>query len=153
MVLSPVHRIGISGLGRMVAMDYRYGAYPRCKSPFRSVGACQWRPMKRTLAVLALIALISGVAYGSYVWGWYRGTEYHSVVSGMSEAKVSLDAARSIRQADPQLALELLDANISWMSASLSDTSLEVPEAERANYEMVLERLRHYRAQYGRTGQ
>lgn len=71
----------------------------------------------------------------------------------MSEAKVSLDAARSIRQADPQLALELLDANISWMSASLSDTSLEVPEAERANYEMVLERLRHYRAQYGRTGQ
>ncbi len=109
--------------------------------------------MKRALAVIAFIAISCSAAYGGYVWGWYRGFEYHSVVSGMSEAKVSLSAARSIRQADPQLALELLDANISWMSVSLSDTALDVPEAERANYEMVLERLRHYRAEYGRAGQ
>lgn len=109
--------------------------------------------MKRILGVVTCIAILLGAAYGGYVWGWYRGAEYYAVVSGMSEAKVSLNAARSIRQADPQLALELLDANISWMSASLSDTSLDVPEAERGNYEIVLERLRHYRAEYGRTGQ
>ena len=109
--------------------------------------------MQRILAVVICLAIFSGATYSGYIWGWYRGFEYHSVVSGLSEAKVSLDAARSIRQADPQLALELLDANISWMSASLSDTSLDVPEAERGNYDMVLERLRHYRDRYGRTGQ
>ncbi len=109
--------------------------------------------MKRILAVLVFLAVFPSAAYGGYLWGWYRGFEYHSVVSGMSEAKVSLNAARSIRQADPQLALELLDANISWMTASLNDTSLDVPEAERLNYELVLERLRHYHAEFGRTGQ
>ena len=81
------------------------------------------------------------------------------VLDGLDRGRLDVIRCREIWLASAQiddidtLALELLDANISWMSASLSDTSLDVPEAEQGNYEMVLERLRHYRDRYGRTGQ
>jgi len=100
--------------------------------------------MKRLSATLVLLALVAATSYGSYLWGWYRGHEYHSVVAGMSEATVALAAARSLRQSDPALALELLEADITWMNAALTDDRLEVPARERANLDLVLKRLRSY---------
>ena len=104
--------------------------------------------MKRIGATLVLLALVAASSYGSYVWGWYQGQEYHSVVAGMSEATVALSAARSLRQSDPELALELLEADITWMNAALRDRRLEVPEHVRGNFELVLERLRDYQDDY-----
>ncbi len=107
--------------------------------------------MKRLSATLVLLALVAATTYGSYVWGWYHGHEYQSVVAGMSEATVALSAARSLRQSDPALALELLEADITWMSATLTDARLEIPASERANLELVLKRLRSYQNDYATT--
>ncbi len=104
--------------------------------------------MKRLSATLVLVALVAATTYGAYVWGWYRGHEYHSVVAGMSAATVALSAARSLRQSDPELALELLEADITWMNATLTDDWLEVPDHLRANFELVLKRLRNYQNDY-----
>jgi len=104
--------------------------------------------MKRLFAILVLVALFGATSYGAYVWGWYRGHEYHSVVAGMSEATVALSAARSLRQSDPQLALELLEADITWMNATLRDDRLEIPADARANFDLVLARLRSYQNDY-----
>ena len=107
--------------------------------------------MKRIGATLVLLALVAATSYGSYVWGWYRGQEYHSVVAGMSEATVALSAARSLRQSDPALALELLEADIAWMSTALRDPRLEIPAHVRGNLELVLKRLRSYQADYSES--
>ena len=104
--------------------------------------------MKRLSATLVLVALAAGTTYGAYVWGWYRGHEYHSVIAGMSEATVALSAARSLRQSDPELALELLEADISWVSTVLRDNRLEIPAHVRGNFELVLQRLRSYQIEY-----
>lgn len=95
-----------------------------------------------------LLALVAATSYGSYVWGWYHGQEYHSVVAGMSEATVALSAARSLRQSDPELALELLEADITWMNTALRDHRLEIPAHIRGNLELVLKRLRSYEDDY-----
>lgn len=108
--------------------------------------------MKRLLGVCAYLAVTVTVAYGAYVFGWYRGLTYHAVISGMSEAKWSLSAARSIRQADPALALELLDANISWADISLRDGIKDVPLGHEGNYLIVLRSLADYRRAYGQPG-
>lgn len=108
--------------------------------------------MKRLLAICAYVALTVVAAYGSYVWGWYRGLTYHAVMSGMSEAKWSLSAARSIRKADPALALELLEANISWADYSLRESLPDVPLGHEGNYLIVLRNLSDYREQYGAAG-
>jgi len=104
--------------------------------------------MKRLYATLVLVAVVAATSYGSYIWGWYSGHEYHSVVAGMSQATAALSAARSLRQSDPELALELLEADIAWMSARLRDDRLEIPSVERGNLELVLERLRSYHDDY-----
>lgn len=104
--------------------------------------------MKRFAATLVLLALVAATSYGSYVWGWYRGHEYQSVVAGMSEATVALSAARSLRQSDPALALELLEADIAWMNTALRDQRLEIPAHIRGNLELVLTRLRTYQNDY-----
>jgi hypothetical protein len=104
--------------------------------------------MKRASAIVVLLALVAGSSYGTYIFGWYQGHEYHSVVAGMSEASAALSAARSLRQADPALALELLEANISWLDSALRDDHLEIPVTERGNFELVLQRLRSYHDQY-----
>lgn len=100
--------------------------------------------MKRLAALTVLVALVLASSYSAYVLGWYRGHEYQSVVSGMSEAKVALSAARSLRQSDPDLALELLEANISWMNAMLHDRQLRIPADQRGNFELVLDSLHNY---------
>jgi len=100
--------------------------------------------MKKLSATLLLIAVLAATSYGAYVWGWYRGHEYHSVVAGISEATVALSAARSLRQSDPELALELLEADIIWMSAALTDDRLEIPAHAQGNHELVLQQLRRY---------
>lgn len=107
--------------------------------------------MKKLMIGLAYGALLVAVALGGYVWGWYQGLNYHAVVSGMSEAKWSLSAAQSLRQRDPGLALELLEANISWVDATLQLEPADVPSQERANYDIVLRRLAEYKAAYGRS--
>ena len=104
--------------------------------------------MKRLSATLVLLALVTASSYSTYIWGWYQGHEYHSVVAGMSEASAALSAARSLRQSDPELALELLEANISWLDSALRDDHLEIPAHERGNFELVLQRLRTYHDQY-----
>ncbi len=104
---------------------------------------------KRLVAFAAWSALTAAACWGAYVWGWYDGLSYHAVVSSMSEAKWSMSAAQSIRQEDPQLALELLDANIGWTALALHDVADAVPTAERGNYEIVMKRLADYRARFG----
>jgi len=108
--------------------------------------------MKRIVRACLFAALLIATSYGSYVWGWYQGLNYDAVVSGMSEAKWSLSAARSIRQSDPQLALELLDANISWADVNLRDSAADVPAAHEGNYAIVLKALQEYRDQYAAAG-
>ncbi len=100
--------------------------------------------MARVLRPLSYLALAAATAWGGYSVGWYRGLTYHSVVSGMSEARWSMSAARSIRQSDPELALELLDANISWMNLSLRRNAALVPPEQRGNYDIVIRRLQEY---------
>jgi len=109
--------------------------------------------MKRLSATLVLVALAACTTYGAYVWGWYRGHEYHSVVAGMSEATVALSAARSLRQSDPELALELLEADIAWVSTALRDNRLEIPARVRGNFELVLQRLRSYQNEYAENAE
>lgn len=104
--------------------------------------------MKRLSTILVLIALVAATSYGSYAWGWYRGHEYHAVIAGMSEATVALSAARSLRQSDPALALELLEADIMWLSVTLRDDRLAIPAHARGNLELVLARLRSYQDEY-----
>ena len=104
---------------------------------------------KRLFALAAWSALTAAACWGTYVWGWYDGLSYHAVVSSMSEAKWSMSAAQSIRQADPELALELLDANIGWTTIALHEVADEVPPSERGNYEIVMKRLAAYRARFG----
>ena len=104
--------------------------------------------MKRLPHVLALLALVASTAYGAYLLGWYRGHEYQVVTAGISEAKAALSAAKSLRQSDPELALELLEANISWVSATLRDDHLEIPDEQRADFEMVLTRPQAYHDDY-----
>jgi hypothetical protein len=104
--------------------------------------------MKRLSLVFAMLTLVVGTAYGAYLLGWYRGNEYQVVTAGISEAKAALSAAKSLRQSDPDLALELLDANISWVSATLRDDRLEISAEQRADFEMVLTRLQAYHDDY-----
>ncbi len=104
--------------------------------------------MKRLLLTTALVAVTAAACYGTYVVGWYQGLEYHSVVAGMSETRLTLSAARSLRQSDPDLALELLEENIAWMNQLLRDDELRIPEHERDNLRLVLENLDRYTAEY-----
>jgi hypothetical protein len=104
--------------------------------------------MKRLSATVALVALLAATGYGSYLWGWYSGHEYHSVVAGISEAKSSLSAAQSLRQSDPELALELLEASISWMDTTLRDERLVIPAEQRGDFDLVLARLQRYHNDY-----
>lgn len=108
--------------------------------------------MKRVLAGLAYAALALSASGAAYLWGYHRGMSYHAVLSGMSEAKWSLSAAQSLRARDPRLALELLEANISWMDVSLEFEDEDVPAAERGNYDIVKRRLDDYRRRYGAPG-
>lgn len=100
--------------------------------------------MKRAFAAIAYSALLVAVAYGTYILGWYQGLSYHAVVAGLSEAKVSVAAAQSLRQAEPLLALELLEGNITWMNHSLTESADDVPAGEQANFDIVMRRLRDY---------
>lgn len=104
--------------------------------------------MKRIAFALIYVALLGATAFTCYTWGWYSGLSYHSVVSGMSEAKWSLSAARSLRQSDPALALELLEANISWADMALGDVIAEVPDEQRPNYALVMRHLKDYKDRY-----
>lgn len=108
--------------------------------------------MKRALAAIAYSALLLAVAYGTYVFGWYQGLNYHAVVAGLSEAKVSMAAAQSLRQAEPLLALELLEGNITWMDHSLTASAADVPAHEQANFDIVMRRLRDYEKTHLRSG-
>lgn len=107
--------------------------------------------MRRILCGLAYAAVALGAAYCAYVWGWHDGTRYHTVESGLSEANVSLSAARSLRARDPQLALELLEANITWVDASLQFEGRSLPEEQRGDYEIVMRRLESYKQAYGNS--
>ena len=107
--------------------------------------------MKRLAAITVVVALVLASSYSTYVLGWYRGHEYQAVVSGMSEAKVALSAARSLRQSDPELALELLEANISWMNAMLHDQQLRIPNDQRGNFQLVLDSLHSYYDEFAAT--
>ncbi len=104
--------------------------------------------MRKLMIGLAFAALLVATASGSYIWGWYAGLNHHAVLSGMSEAKWSLAAAKSLRMRDPALALELLESNISWLDASLNLEPADVPASERANYRLVLQRLEEYKQAY-----
>lgn len=108
--------------------------------------------MKRAVFAIAYAALLIAVAYGTYVWGWYQGLTYHSVVAGLSEAKVSVAAAQSLRQAEPQLALELLETNIHWMDHALTASAGDVPPSEQGNFDIVMRRLREYESAHGTLG-
>lgn len=104
--------------------------------------------MVRALRFLSYLTLAAVAAWGGYVVGWYRGLTYHSVVASMSEAKWSMSVARSIRNSEPELALELLEANINWTDMSLRNGAQDVPKDERGNYEIVMRRLREYRQEF-----
>jgi hypothetical protein len=104
--------------------------------------------MKRLLFTAVLVAVTAAAGCGIYVVGWYQGLEYHSVVAGMSETRLSLSAARSLRQSDPELALELLEENIAWMNQLLRDDALQIPEHERGNLKLVLANLDRYHAEF-----
>ena len=107
---------------------------------------------RRFLAIGAYLVLTLTAIYGAYVVGWYQGLSYHAVLSGMSEAKWSLSAARSLRNQDPTLALELLEANISWADVNLRDSVNDVPLGQEGNYLIVLRDLQKYHELYGATG-
>ena len=107
--------------------------------------------MKKLVFALVYFALLLGASYGSYVWGWYEGLNYHAVVSTLAEARVSLSAAESLRDRDPVLALELLEANIEWMHSSLLIDE-HVPDEELGNFEIVKRRLEAYQRAYGVPG-
>jgi hypothetical protein len=66
----------------------------------------------------------------------------------MAAATVAISAARSLRQSNPELALELLEADITWMDVTLRDDHLEIPAHARANFELVLKRLQSYHNDY-----
>lgn len=106
--------------------------------------------MKRVVFATAYAALLVAVAYGTYVFGWYQGLTYHSVVAGLSEAKVTVAAAQSLRQAEPQLALELLETNIHWMDRALTASADDVPANEQGNFDIVMRRLREYENDHGK---
>lgn len=108
--------------------------------------------MRKILTALTYAAVALTTAYGAYVWGWHQGMRYHSVEAGLSEAKVSLSAAQSLRARDPQLALELLEANISWMDTSLHFEAESLPEDQRGNYDIVMRRLQSYKQAYAHPG-
>lgn len=108
--------------------------------------------MKRAVVAFAYAALLVAVAYGSYVWGWYQGLTYHSVVAGLSEAKVTMAAAQSLHQEEPQLALELLESNIRWMDIALTASVHDVPASEQGNFDIVMRRLREYENDHGTPG-
>ncbi len=104
--------------------------------------------MKRLSAILVLATMVAATSYGTYVWGWYSGHEYQSAVAGMSSAAVSISAARSLRQSNPELALQLLETDMAWMNATLSNHRLTIPAHERVNLENVLSRLQSYQDDY-----
>ena len=103
--------------------------------------------MKRIAVALAYVALTLAFGYGSYVWGWYRGLNYLAVVNDITEAEIAMAAARSLREQNPQLALELLDAGISWREAALNFAE-DVPLEHLDDYETVRDRLRAYQEEY-----
>ena len=105
--------------------------------------------MKRLLFALVYALTIIGSSYGGYIWGWYDGFMYQSIVAGLAETKVSVSAAKSLRLQDPELALELLESNITWMNMSLTDAADQVPPEEQGNFEIVMRYLADYRAAYG----
>lgn len=108
--------------------------------------------MRKILIAATYVGLALATTYGTYLWGWYAGVSYHAVEAGLSEAKVSLSAAQSLRARDPELALELLEANISWMDASLQFESQRLPEDQRGNYDIVMRRLQSYKQAYAAHG-
>lgn len=109
----------------------------------------QGGPLKKLSIVLACAALVACVAWGAYVLGWYRGMGHHAVVASMSEARWSLAAAESLRKRHPELALELLEAELVWIETSLRLEPRDVPDQQRGNYEIVLRRLEQYRTEHG----
>lgn len=108
--------------------------------------------MKKLLTGLTCSAVLLATAYGAYLLGWYRGMSYHALEAGLSEAKVSLSAAQSLRARDPELALELLEANIAWMDTSLQFEGRALTEEQRGNYDIVMRRLESYKAAYSDRG-
>lgn len=104
--------------------------------------------MKNMTIGLTLVSLMAAIACGGYLWGYHEGVNDHAVISGMSEANWSLAAARSLRYDEPRLALELLESNLLWVDSALRLDPESVPENERGNYLLVLDRLERYRAAY-----
>ena len=105
--------------------------------------------MKRLLFALMYALTIIASSYGGYIWGWYEGFTYQSILAGLAETKVSVSAAKSLRLEDPELALELLESNITWMDMSLNDVADRVPAEEQGNFDIVMRHLAEYRAAYG----
>lgn len=104
--------------------------------------------MKKMWLILLQLTLSAVAAYGGYLWGWHEGQSYHAVISGLSEANANLSAARSLRASDPDLALELLESNLSWVDTSLQFEALDLPKDQRGNYDIVMERLESYKRAY-----
>jgi hypothetical protein len=107
--------------------------------------------MKRLLFATVYALTITASSYAGYIWGWYDGFTYQSIIAGLAETKVSVSAAKSLRLEDPELALELLESNISWMDMSLTDAADSVPPEEKGNFDIVMRHLAEYRAAYGTT--
>lgn len=107
--------------------------------------------MKRLLFALVYALTIVASSYAGYIWGWYDGFTYQSILAGLAETKVSVSAAKSLRLQDPALALELLESNISWMDRALTDVADVVPPEEQGNFDIVMRHLAEYRAAYGQA--
>jgi hypothetical protein len=105
--------------------------------------------MKRLLFAAVYALMLIGSSYAGYIWGWYDGFTYQSIIAGLSEAKVSVSVAKSLRLEDPELALELLESNISWMDRALADTADVVPADQQGNFDIVMRYMADYRATYG----
>lgn len=108
--------------------------------------------MSKILTALAFAAVALTFAYGAYLWGWYEGSSHYAVESGLSDAKISLSAAQSLRARDPQLALELLEANIAWMDTSLTFEGETLRDEQRGDYDIVMQRLERYKTAYAMIG-
>ena len=107
--------------------------------------------MKKLAFLLVYFALLAGCTYAAFVWGWNEGVNRHAVMTSLADTRVSLSAAESLRADDAALALEVLDANLSWMHSSLL-LDPEVPEDQRGTFETVMRRLEAYRSAHGRSG-
>jgi hypothetical protein len=104
---------------------------------------------ERDMKIKSLIFAVAlmGVAYGSYLWGWYHGVAYNAVASAIAHSEIDLMMAKALRKHDLPEALRWSEIDLYSQSITLGAFKNHAPKNFAGSLESVSSRIETYKSE------